>query len=92
VINFIATYNLMLKISKMLNISVELGDARRDSERLYMQIEQAIAQKPDLQEHLKILEEEYRKGKPQPHKSINQNIVKEIEDLLKGNLGQESGG
>jgi proteasome assembly chaperone (PAC2) family protein len=92
VINFIATYHLILKISQMLNIKVELGDARRDSEYLYAQIEQAIAQKPDLQEHLKMLEEEYRKGKPQPHKSINKNILKEIEDLLKDNQGHESGG
>jgi proteasome assembly chaperone (PAC2) family protein len=91
VINFIATYALTLKLSQMLNIPVELADARKDSEYLVSQIDKAIAQKPELQEHLKMLEAEYRKGKPQaPQRSINQNIVKEIEDILKGS--QESGG
>jgi proteasome assembly chaperone (PAC2) family protein len=92
VINFIATYNLMLKLNRMLGINIDLADARKDSEYLYTQIDQAIAQKPDLQEHLKMLEAEYRKGKTQPQKPISQNIVKEIEDILKGSQSQDSGG
>jgi proteasome assembly chaperone (PAC2) family protein len=91
VMNFIATYNLMLKLNRMLGINVDMADARRDSEYLYSQINQAIAQKPDLQVHLKMLEDEYRKGKPQHQKSINQNIVKEIEDILKDSQNRESG-
>jgi predicted ATP-grasp superfamily ATP-dependent carboligase len=92
VTNFIAAYNLLLKLNRILGTNIDLSDARRDSEYLCSQIDQAIAQKPDLQEHLKMLEEEYRKGKPQPHKQINQNIVKEIEDLLKGSQNQDFGG
>ncbi len=83
VMNFIAAYSLLLKLNSILGIDADLTDARKDSEYLYSQIEQAIAQKPELQAHLKMLEEEYRKGKPQQHKPISQNIVKEIEDLLK---------
>jgi hypothetical protein len=92
VINFIATYSLITKLNKLLDLQIDLEDARRDSEYLVTQIDQAIARKPDLKGHLKILEEEYRKGKPQPRKAINQNIVKEIEDLLRGSQGQDSPG
>jgi proteasome assembly chaperone (PAC2) family protein len=92
VINFIATYNLLLKLRNLLGIQLELADARKESEHLYSQIDQAIASKPELREHLKVLEQEYRKGNPQqPQASINQNIVKEIEELMKGHQGPEVG-
>jgi proteasome assembly chaperone (PAC2) family protein len=92
VINFIAVYNLLMKLTRLLDIKIDLEEARRDSEYLVTQIDQAIAQKPDLQEHLKMLEKEYLKGKPQPRKAINQNIVREIEDLLRDNQGRDSPG
>ena len=85
VLNFIACYNVMLKLSALLDMKIELEAARKDSEYLYTQVDQAIEQKPELKEYLKTLEVEYRKDRPRSPKPISQNIVKEIEDLLKGN-------
>jgi hypothetical protein len=59
--------------------------ARKDSENLCAQVDQAIEKKPELQEYFRMLESEYRKGKPDIREPINKNIIKEIEDLLKGN-------
>ncbi|MBN1188642.1 MAG: PAC2 family protein [Dehalococcoidales bacterium] len=92
VINFMAAYKLMLKLNRMMGIELDLADAKRDSEFLFSKIEKAIAQKPELQENLKLLEKEYRRGKTRPHKTINQNIVREIEDLLEDSQNHEFGG
>jgi proteasome assembly chaperone (PAC2) family protein len=83
VTNFIACYNIMAKIDEMLGINIDLEVARKDSEYLRAQIDNAIEQKPELQEYLKTLEAEYRQGKPEIQQSVNKNIIKEIEDLLK---------
>jgi hypothetical protein len=73
----------MAKIDEMLGINIDLEVARKDSEYLRAQIDNAIEQKPELQEYLKTLEAEYRQGKPEIQQSVNKNIIKEIEDLLK---------
>jgi proteasome assembly chaperone (PAC2) family protein len=89
VINHIAAYKLLLTLCKMLDLNLDLSDAQRDSEDLITRIDQAVSQKPELQKHLKMIENEYRKGRPQIKKPISQNIVREIEDLLKGKQGPE---
>jgi proteasome assembly chaperone (PAC2) family protein len=87
VTNFIACYNIMAKLNEMLGLNIDLEVARKDSEYLSAQIDNAIEQKPELQEYLKMLESEYRKGKPAIQDSVNKNIIKEIEDLLKKQQG-----
>jgi len=88
VLNFIACYHMLLKLNEILKINLDLQEAKRDSDLLYAQIDKAIVQKPELQEQLKILEIEYRKGKLR-QSSISQNLIKEIEDLLKRSQSQE---
>jgi proteasome assembly chaperone (PAC2) family protein len=87
VTNFMATYNLMSKLNEMLGLNIDLEVARKDSEYLCAQIDNAIREKPELREYLKMLESEYRKGKPEIRESVNKNIIKEIEDLMKKQQG-----
>jgi hypothetical protein len=54
---------------------------------LISQIDQAIEAKPELQEYLKILESEYRKGNPNTRKPISKNIIREIEQLFNDQSG-----
>jgi hypothetical protein len=77
----------MSKLSNILNLSFDLDVARRDSEYLYAQVNDAIEKKPELQEYLRALEIEYNKGKTGPQEPINKNIIKEIEDLFKDKPG-----
>jgi proteasome assembly chaperone (PAC2) family protein len=83
VVNFIGCYNLMLKLKELLGIDIDLEMAQKDSQYLIQQIDQAIEKKPELHQYLKILETEFRKGKKPVEEPINQNIIKEIEDLFK---------
>lgn len=87
VVDFMGCYGLMLKIRELLGLDLDLEVARRDSEYLYSQIDEAIEQKPELQEYLRKLEVEYRKSEPSPGSVINENIIREIEDLFKDKQG-----
>ncbi len=87
VTNFIGCYNLMLKLNALLGINIDLDVARKDSEHLYQQVNQAIEKKPELLEYLKTLESEFQKGLKLDAGPINQNIIKEIEDLFKDHPG-----
>jgi hypothetical protein len=73
----------MLKLNALLNLNVDLEIARKDSEYLYAQVEEAIEKKPELQEYLRTLETEYQNGKPASGENINKTIIKEIEDLFR---------
>ncbi len=83
VVNFIAAYAMLTKLTDLTGINIDLDVARRDSEYLHSQVDEAIEKKPELQEYLRTLEVEYRKGKPAAEEPINKNILKEIEDLFK---------
>jgi len=84
VVNYLACYAVLQKLSEMLRLKIDLDVARQDSEYLYSQIDMAIAKKPELQEMLKILKTEYQKGKSTSQQAINKDFIKEIEDLFKG--------
>ncbi|HEX7474613.1 MAG TPA: PAC2 family protein [Dehalococcoidales bacterium] len=83
VVNFIGCYQIMLKLSELLNIKFDLEVARKDSEYLKTQIDQAIEKKPELQEYLKTLEIEYHKGSAEVEGPINNGILKEIDEIFK---------
>jgi proteasome assembly chaperone (PAC2) family protein len=87
VTNFIACYNIMVKLSGLMNLEIDLAIARRDSEYLTAQIDQAVEKKPELQDYLRMLESEYHKGNPNTQNPINKNIIKEIEELFKDKQG-----
>ena len=82
VVNFIGCYQIMLKLSELLDIKFDLEVARKDSEYLKTQIDQAIEKKPELQEYLKTLEIEYRKGGAEAEEPINNSILKEIDEIF----------
>jgi proteasome assembly chaperone (PAC2) family protein len=82
VVNFMGCYRLMLKLNDLLDLELDLEVARKDSEYLCQQIDQAIEKKPELHDYLKILEADFKKGQKSREESINQNIIKEIEDLF----------
>jgi hypothetical protein len=75
----------MLKLNELPVLSIELETAKKDSDYLYQQIDQAIEKKPELRDYLKKLETEFRNGNKPVEDLINQNIIREIEYLLKDN-------
>ncbi len=82
-----ACYSLMSKLSEMLGLPLDLDMARKDSEYLRAQVDDAIEKKPELREYLHALEIEFQKGKPTTDEPINKNLIKEIEDLFKDKPG-----
>jgi hypothetical protein len=82
VIDFMGCYSMMSKIRELLGLDLDLDVARKDSEYLYSQIDEAIEKKPELQEYLRTLEIEYQKKEPDAGGPISKNIIKEIENLL----------
>ena len=85
VTNLIGCYGLMLKLNELLGLNIDLEVAKKDSDYLSQQIDQAIEKKPELRDYLKKLETDFRKGNKPAEELINQNIIKEIEDLFKDN-------
>jgi proteasome assembly chaperone (PAC2) family protein len=83
VTDYMSCYGILVKLRELLDIKIDLDAARKDSEYLYSQVDEAIEKKPELQEYLKTLEEEYEKGKSSEEKPISKNVLKEIEDLFK---------
>jgi proteasome assembly chaperone (PAC2) family protein len=87
VVDFMSCYKLMSRIRDILGLDLDLEVARRDSEYLYAQIDEAVEKKPELQEYLRTLEIEYQKEKRDNGEPINKNIIKEIEDLFRDKQG-----
>jgi proteasome assembly chaperone (PAC2) family protein len=83
VTNFIGCYGLMLKLNELLGLNIDLEEAKKDGDYLSQQIDRAIEKKPELHDYLKKLESEFHKGNKPAETLINQNIIKEIEDLFK---------
>jgi proteasome assembly chaperone (PAC2) family protein len=83
VTNFMGSYALMKKLVELLGLEIDLETARKDSEYLCKQLDQAIEKKPELKEYLTTLEVEYREGHSGTLTPINRKIVNEIEDILK---------
>jgi proteasome assembly chaperone (PAC2) family protein len=84
--NTMGCYDLLFKLNLLLEIPLDLEEARAASERLYEQIDRAMSMKPELRKYLNLLELSYRKENSSHQHPINQNIVKEIEKLLNEKL------
>jgi proteasome assembly chaperone (PAC2) family protein len=84
--NTMGCYELLVKLDLLLDLKIDLEEARLAGERLYEQIDKAISMKPELQKFLKILEIGYRKDNISREQPINEKIVKEIERLLNEKL------
>ena len=75
-------YHLLLKLSKMLKLSLNLDNVKRAAEYLDAQVNEVINQKAELKEYIRGLEEEYRQGKPEGE-PLREDIIKEIEEFLR---------
>ncbi|RLE08384.1 hypothetical protein DRZ78_01185 [Candidatus Aerophobetes bacterium] len=74
------SYALLKRITKMLEIELDLEDIREEGERLVAQIDKLIGQEPKLQGYVKKLEENYElRRKPED----KDELIKEIEEFLK---------
>jgi proteasome assembly chaperone (PAC2) family protein len=84
--NTMGCYDLLSKLNSVLDMQIDLEEARAAGEQLNAQIDRAMAIKPELRKYLDILETNYRKESSSHQQPINQNIVKEIEKLLNDKL------
>jgi len=74
------SYALLKRITKILEIEVDLEDIKSKGESLVAQIDKLIGQEPKLQGYVKKLEESYElRRKPED----KDELIKEIEDFLK---------
>jgi len=77
-------YAIITKLTKMLGISLDLEDIKRASEYLDEKVSAALDQKVELRDYVRRLEEEYGKGRYRVSEPLKEDIIKEIEDFLKG--------
>lgn len=82
-------YGMLNKLTKMLEIVVDLEDVKRAGEYLDEQVSKAIEQKAEFKDYVRRLEEEYSKGKYEVSESLREDIIKEVEDFLREKGGEE---
>ena len=87
VANTTVSYTMLTKLIRLLEVNIDLGDLREDSQRLDDMVDKAVAQKPELLEYVKRLELEYGKDNYEGGEPLTQDIIKEIEDFLRGKEG-----
>ncbi|MDY6916655.1 MAG: PAC2 family protein [Chloroflexota bacterium] len=72
----------------MTKVDIDLSDLARASDHLDEQVSQAVAQKPELRDYLKRLEEQYRAGDARGE-PMDDDVVDEVEDFLRRVKGDE---
>ena len=82
-------YGILRKLTKMLDIAVDLEDLKKAGEYLDDQVSKAIKQKPGLEDYVRRLEEEYSKGKYEAGEPLAQDVIKEVEDFLRKKKDEE---
>jgi len=87
VANTTVSYTMLTKLIRLLEVNLDLGDLREDSQRLDDMVDKAVSQKPELLEYVKRLELEYGKDNYEGGEPLTQDIIKEIEDFLRGKDG-----
>ena len=76
-------YHVLSKLTKMLEVSLNLDDIGQKSAQLDEMIDKAVSQKPELQDYVRRLEAEYSQGKYEIGETLKEDIIKDIEDFLK---------
>jgi len=76
-------YGILNKLTKMLELTLDLEDIRRGSEHLDEMVDKAVAQKPELSDYVRRLELEYGKGKDELGEPLKEDIIKDIENFLR---------
>lgn len=82
-------YGILSKLTKMLEIALDLEDLKKAGEYLDDQVGKAIKQKPELEDYVRRLEEESSKGRYQAGEPLAEDIIKEVEDFLKKRKDEE---
>jgi len=82
-------YGILSKLTKMLDIAVDLADLKKAGEYLDDQVSMAIKQKPELEDYVRRLEEAYSKGKYRAGEPLAEDIIKEVEDFLRKRKDEE---
>lgn len=77
--NSMVSYALLKRITRILEVEIDLQDIKREGERLVSQINKLIGQEPKLQGYVKKLEEDYEFRRKSEDKD---QLMKEIEDFL----------
>jgi proteasome assembly chaperone (PAC2) family protein len=80
-------YSILSKLDDLLDLTVDLQDAKKAAGSLDEQMNRIIQQKPELKEYVARMESEYKQGKMPGDQSQETDIIKEVEDFLKGNKG-----
>ena len=78
--NSMVSYALLKRITRMLQVEIDLGDLKKEGERLVAQINELIGQEPKLKGYVKRLEEDYEFRRKSEDKD---QLIREIEEFLK---------
>ncbi len=82
-------YSILSKLTRMVGIAVDLEDLKKAGEYLDDQVSRAIKQKPELEDYVRRLEEEYSKGMYQAGEPLAKDIIREVEDFLRRKKDEE---
>ena len=76
-------YTMLTKLTELLELDLDLDDILEDSRRLDEMVDKAVAQKPELMDYVKRLEEEYGKGEYEGGEPLKEDIIRDIENFLR---------
>ncbi len=76
-------YGILNKLTRMLEVALDLEDVKRASEYLDEKVNEAVEQRAELRDYVKQLEQDYGRGKYEVSQPLEEDIIKEIEDFLR---------
>ncbi len=84
---------LLRRVADMAGLKVDLSDVKAAGDYLDDTLDSALAQSADLRNYVSQMQQEGADQPSQEPVSLDdaQRIIKEVEDFLRGNLGQEGG-
>jgi len=81
-------YGVLKVLSETMRIDFDLDEIREAAEELDEQVNSAMEQKPELKEYVRRLEEQYSIG-GRYDEPLGQDVIREVEDLLRGSKDGE---
>ena len=76
-------YGILSRLTRMVDITLDLEDLRKAGEYLDHEVSSAIKKKPELESYVSGLEEEFSKGEQGPGEPPAEDIIRDVEDFLR---------
>ena len=81
-------FHVMRRLVKILKLDVDFSDLEEAGRQFDLELERMLAQKPEIRDYVRRLEEEYREPAPMQLPETEE-IIQEVEEFLKGKEEKE---